>query len=96
MAKWEHYNDGLDKEAIAWMVGAAKEDIHAKPGSSVDHQTAPEGAINFNMGTLVGSYASVAAMLDELAALEGIAGVLLTFDDFIAGVEISARRSSQS
>ena len=69
------------------MVGAAKEDIHAKPGSSVDHQTAPEGAINFNMGTLVGSYASVAAMLDELAALEGIAGVLLTFDDFIAGVE---------
>ena len=39
------------------------------------------------MGTLVGSYASVARMLDEVAEVEGAAGVLLTFDDFVQGME---------
>ena len=39
------------------------------------------------MGTLVGSYESVARMLDEVAAVPGTAGVLLVFDDFVQGVE---------
>ena len=43
--------------------------------------------MNLNMGTLVGSYESVARMMDEVATVPGTAGVLLTFDDFIAGVE---------
>jgi pyrimidine oxygenase len=43
--------------------------------------------VNFNMGTLVGSYATVAAMLDQIAAMPGVRGVLLTFDDFVEGVE---------
>jgi pyrimidine oxygenase len=43
--------------------------------------------VNINMGTLVGSYATVAAMLDEIAAVPGTGGVLLTFDDFVKGVE---------
>jgi pyrimidine oxygenase len=30
-----------------------------------------ESAVNINMGTLVGSYASVAAMLDEVADVPG-------------------------
>jgi pyrimidine oxygenase len=38
------------------------------------------------MGTIVGSYASVARMLDEIATVPGTGGVLLTFDDFIKGV----------
>jgi pyrimidine oxygenase len=38
------------------------------------------------MGTLVGSYASVARMLDEIAMVPGTGGVLLTFDNFIRGV----------
>ena len=40
---------------------------------------------NANMSSLIGSYASVAAMLDEVAK-EPIKGVMLTFDDFIKGV----------
>ena len=44
-------------------------------------------AVNINMGTLVGSYAKVAAMLDEMAEVEGTGGVLLTFDDFIKGMD---------
>jgi pyrimidine oxygenase len=43
--------------------------------------------INFNMGTLVGSYASIARMLDEAAAMPGVKGIMLTFDDFLAGME---------
>ncbi len=39
------------------------------------------------MGTLVGSYESVAKMLDEVAEVPGTAGVLLVFDDFVQGVE---------
>ena len=39
------------------------------------------------MGTLVGSYASVARMLDEVASVPIAEGVLLTFDDFLSGIE---------
>ncbi len=87
MEKWKFYNDGADLEAISWLISSSKEDLTARPGSSADHQSNPEGAINLNMGTLVGSYESVAAMLDELARIEGLRGVMLTFDDFILGVE---------
>ncbi|WP_374943031.1 pyrimidine utilization protein A [Sphingomonas sp.] len=52
----------------------------------------PEGAVNINMGTLVGSYASIARMLDEMATVPNTGGVLLTFDDFIEGVEAFGTR----
>jgi pyrimidine oxygenase len=52
----------------------------------------PDGAVNFNMGTLVGSYAQVAEMLDAVATVPDLAGVMLTFDDFIAGVEQFGQR----
>ena len=66
--------------------------IRARPTPSnattnVRQLAAPEGAVNINMGTLVGSYATVAAMLDEMAEVEGTGGVLLTFDDFERGIE---------
>ena len=48
--------------------------------------------INFNMGTLVGSYANVARMLDEAAAMPGVKGIMLTFDDFIAGMDNYGQR----
>jgi pyrimidine oxygenase len=47
----------------------------------------PTSAVNINMGTLVGSWASVARMLDEVASVPGTQGVMLTFDDFVKGVE---------
>ncbi len=52
----------------------------------------PVSAVNFNMGTVVGSYATVAKMLDELDTIEGLAGVMLTFDDFIVGMENFGQR----
>jgi pyrimidine oxygenase len=48
--------------------------------------------VNFNRGTLVGSYAKVAGLLDELAEVPGVAGIMLTFDDFILGMDAYAER----
>jgi pyrimidine oxygenase len=39
------------------------------------------------MGTLVGSYASIARMLSEAAAVPGTKGIMLCFDDFLVGIE---------
>ena len=47
----------------------------------------PTSAVNINMGTLVGSYENVARMLDEVGTVEGVSGVMLTFDDFVQGIE---------
>jgi pyrimidine oxygenase len=80
MAKWRHYNAGVDTEALAWMFGQAGADPTATEGSTAKAIVVPEGAINFNMGTLVGSYASVARMLDEAASVPGTKGVMLTPD----------------
>ena len=35
---------------------------------------------------------SVARLLDEMATIPGLAGVLLTFDDFVSGTEIFGER----
>ncbi len=43
--------------------------------------------MNLNMGTLVGSYESIARMLDEVATVPNTGGVLLTFDDFLKGTD---------
>jgi len=88
MAKWQLYRDGADQGALAWLTSQAAP--NAQGGTSNTNTTqlaAPESAVNLNMGTLVGSYDSVARMLDEVATVPGTAGVLLVFDDFVKGVE---------
>ncbi|WP_430424922.1 pyrimidine utilization protein A [Phenylobacterium sp.] len=88
MAKWQLYRDGADQDALAWLTNQAAP--NAQGGTSNTNTTqlaAPESAVNLNMGTLVGSYDSVARMLDEVAEVPGTAGVLLVFDDFQKGVE---------
>ena len=87
MAKWQAYRAGADQEALAWLTNQAAPNAAAGATTNTAQLAAPESAVNLNMGTLVGSYESVARMLDEVAAVEGTAGVLLVFDDFVAGVE---------
>ncbi len=88
MAKWQHYVDGTDMEAIAWRDAQAKDDpstdIYAQPNRRkiMDGEKLPT-----NQGVLVGSYAKVAAMLDEMATVPGVDGVMMTFDDFVIGME---------
>ena len=91
MAKWKHYNAGVDVDAIAWLIDQGAKDTH-NTDTNVRQLAAPEGAVNINMGTLVGSYESVARMLDEMAAVPNTGGVLLTFDDFLEGVEAFGER----
>ena len=86
-AKWESYKAGKDMEALSWMGVQAAGDDKADLTSTARHMTNPVSAVNFNMGTLVGSHATVARLLDEVATVPGVAGIMLTFDDFIAGMD---------
>lgn len=90
MAKWERYRDGVDKEAVAWLVGQASG--NTSEDTNTKQLAAEKAAVNLNMGTLVGSHASIARMLDEVASVPDTAGVLLTFDDFEKGIEDFGRR----
>ncbi|MQY31281.1 pyrimidine utilization protein A [Nocardia aurantia] len=86
-AKWQDYHDNADLAALGYMADQSDADAAADESSTAKTISLPEGAVNFNMGTLVGSYETIARMLDEVAEVAGIKGIMLTFDDFVAGVE---------
>ena len=86
-AKWEHYKAGADEEAIKWLGLQSAVDTKSGSDTNVRHMANPVSAVNINMGTLIGSYAEVAAMLDEMSEVPGTGGVMLTFDDFLEGIE---------
>ncbi|CAG9982998.1 unnamed protein product [Clonostachys byssicola] len=90
-AKWKLYCDNLDKPAVAWVHKQSKMDVKADARSTAQHFQ--EGAdashlVNLNGGTLVGSYTKVAGLLDEIAGVDGVKGVMLQFDEFVSGVEL--------
>jgi pyrimidine oxygenase len=91
-AKWQSYKDGIDVGAVAWMADQGGKDKTASSTSTAVTISLPEQAVNFNMGTLVGSYANVARLLDQAAGVPGTKGLMLTFDDFVAGIELFGRR----
>jgi pyrimidine oxygenase len=91
-AKWEHYKAGTDLVALNWAATQAGADTKAQAHSTAGRMAKvnaadQEGPVPTRIGRLIGSYASVARMLDEIAGIEGVAGVLLTFDDFLIGME---------
>ena len=87
-AKWEHYKAGADLEALAYRDEQAQDDpsqdIYAQPNR---RRILGTDKLPTNQGVLVGSYATVARMLDELSAVPGVRGVMMTFDDFVIGME---------
>jgi len=87
-AKWEHYKAGTDLEAIAHRDAQAEDDPNKDPYSQPNRRKLLGGGhLPTNQGVLVGSYAKVAKMLDEMAAVPGVQGVMMTFDDFVIGME---------
>lgn len=90
--KWELYREGLDQDAVAWMADQGSKDKNADKNATVTTLQLPEGAVNMNMGTLVGSYEKIAKMLDEVAAIKGTKGIMLTFDDFLVGLDQFGKR----
>jgi pyrimidine oxygenase len=88
MAKWDHYKAGTDLEAIAYRDAQANDDPSQDPYSQPNRRrTLGVDKLPTNQGVFVGSYASVAQMLDEMSTVPGVQGVMLTFDDFVVGVE---------
>jgi pyrimidine oxygenase len=92
MAKWQHYVAGTDFEALAWRDAQSTEDPNPDPYSNARRRFSHGGEkLPCSHGVLVGSYASVARMLDEMATVPGVKGVMLTFDEFVSGVETFGR-----
>jgi pyrimidine oxygenase len=88
LAKWEHYKAGTDHEAIAWRDHQSSDDPSKDPFAGPNRRrilTAEK--LPTNQGVICGSYASVARMLDEMATVPGVRGVMMTFDDFVIGME---------
>ena len=86
-AKWESYKEGADHEALAWLTEQSAADTKSGADTNVRHMSDPTSNVNLNMGTFVGSYEHVAKMLDEIATVPGVGGLLLTFDDFVLGMQ---------
>ena len=86
-AKWEHYQSGIDLDAISWLGGQTGADKTAAKDSTAKQMGRLDQAVNLNIGLLVGSYADVAGMLDEVGSVPGTKGIMLTFDDFLIGME---------
>jgi pyrimidine oxygenase len=88
MAKWEYYKAGTDTAAIAWRDAQAGDDPNKDPYATPNRRKLQGGAKwPATHGVLVGSYASVGRMLDQVAEVPGVRGVMLTFDDFVVGME---------
>lgn len=86
-AKWDSYREGADVDALARMADQGSKDTKADGSATAKTINLPEGAVNFNQGTLIGSYAKVAGLLDEAAETPGTKGIMLTFDDFLIGLD---------
>ncbi len=86
MAKWDHYVEGTDLEALAWRDSQAAADVKAEAHSTVGRMVRSD-RVPTNMLRLIGSYETVARHLDELSEIPGLRGVMLTFDDYILGME---------
>ncbi|MFK0334323.1 pyrimidine utilization protein A [Rhizobium sp. NPDC090275] len=91
-ARWESYRDGADFDALSWMADQGGKDVSADASSTAKSINLPEGAVNMNIGTLVGSYENVARMLDEAGDVAGTKGIMLTFDDFLIGLDQFGQR----
>jgi pyrimidine oxygenase len=88
MAKWEHYKAGADVEALAYRDAQQGDDPSRDPLAGPNkRKTLGTWGLPTQGGVLVGSYASIARMLDELSQVPGVQGVMLTFDDFVIGME---------
>jgi pyrimidine oxygenase len=91
-ARWRTYRDGADVEALAWVAAQASENANVAEGSVVGTLTASEGAISLNIGRLIGSYANVAGMLDEMGGVPGTSGLMLILEDYRTDMAIFGGR----
>jgi pyrimidine oxygenase len=85
MAKWEHYR--LVRMSKRWHGTIAQAENDPSQEQPNRRKTLGINHLPTNQGVFVGSCASVVQMLDETATVPGVCGVMLTFDDFVIGME---------
>ena len=83
-AKLDHYEAGADVEAFAHSRAETSRDTGTIQVRSAARRNAAMGT---SAPVISGSPATVAAALDELAAVPGSSGMMFMFDDFVDGVE---------
>jgi len=88
LARIDHYNAGTDAEALANEKGNYLVDSTGTSSSAVAQRILTHQAIDPEApGLFAGSPRSVAAEFNSLAAIGGLDGVLLSFDNFLDGIE---------
>ncbi len=85
-------NNGRLISTLTWRGVRADADPNPAPYSTPHRHKLTDRALATNQGGLVGSYAAVAQMVDEVATVPGVKGVMLTFDDFVTGMEQFGQR----
>jgi pyrimidine oxygenase len=83
-AKVQRYRDGADLGALAYMSGQAGMDTSGATAAKIAEM---KGAMFLNIEVIAGSPATVAERIDAIAAVEGTAGIMLIFDDFVEGID---------
>jgi pyrimidine oxygenase len=88
-ARWERYRQGTDLVALGHRRDqAALDRANADPNSTAHRGKAQAAEPKPVQGCkLIGSHATVASLLDRLAAIPGLGGAMLSFDDYAEGTE---------
>ncbi|GAA2588295.1 pyrimidine utilization protein A [Dactylosporangium fulvum] len=89
-ARWRHIQGGVDVKALEGIGSQMSLDtVHRNQDTSSVKRALEvvEDTSSSVCGLLIGSYQSVASMLDEVAAVEGTAGIMVVFDDFLDGLD---------
>ena len=93
MAKWKHYKAGADVEALAWMFDQAGADTNAPEHSTAkvdDAAGVGDQLQHGHAGRLLRQRSR--ACWTRCAAVPGTKGIMLTFDDFLIGMEQFGQR----
>jgi pyrimidine oxygenase len=83
-AKIEHYKEGADIEALENMLGDALADA---AGTTAQRIGMLRESVFYGLNVVAGSPETVARELQEIGDVEGTAGVMLTFDEPMAGLD---------
>jgi pyrimidine oxygenase len=82
LKKVEMYNDGSDVVAVAHMAGNYEIDKLGTSSAAAAAQLTAHKSAAITNGLLAGSPATVARQLNEIAAVQGTGGILMSFDDY--------------
>jgi pyrimidine oxygenase len=89
MAKWDLYCAGVDHVALDWRDGQVRADKRVVVDQRSASGRASAGSrLPNRMSRVIGSPATVAAQLDAIAGIEGVAGIMLAFDDYLMGMKM--------